>query len=306
MKEFLQLFLLMTAWSWSALSLFANDGKTTYAVVAGMWNDVGTTPFARTTVYTPSDSAEVVALLRADTGANDVLFYARHFVGRPYVAHTLEVADPELLVVNLRELDCTTLVETVCALAMTKRQGNDRFADFCRNLERLRYWGGQRNGYLSRLHYFTWWMHDNMAKGIVEEVSDTSHFTQPMVVRNGYMSRNAEKYKMLAAHPEWVPRIADLEREYNGPDGTYLPKWATALSRRQLSCVANGDIVAIVTTKAGLDYSHLGFAVWGKDGKLHLLNASMVYKRVVEDFVTLHDYLARYKTSVGIRLLRLR
>lgn len=306
MKRYLLYFFLIAACVGNARPLSANGGNAVCCVAAGDVADVCTGPSARTAVYTVADSAEVVSLLRADTGANDVLFYARHFVGRPYVAHTLEVADPELLVVNLRELDCTTLVETVCALAMTKRQGSDRFADFCRNLERLRYWGGQRNGYLSRLHYFTWWMRDNKAKGIVEDVSDDVHFTQPVVVRNGYMSRNAGKYKMLAAHPEWVSRIAKLEREYNGPDGTYLPQRATALSRKQLSCIEDGDIIAIVTTKAGLDYSHLGFAVWGEDGKLHLLNASMVYKRVVEDTVTLHDYLARYRTSVGIRLLRLR
>lgn len=258
------------------------------------------------TVYTSRDSAEVVRLLRSDTGKNDVLFFARHFIGRPYVAHTLEVADPEKLVVNLRGLDCTTLVETVCALAMTKRQGSDKFADFCENLERLRYWGGRRDGYRSRLHYFTWWMHDNMDKGIVEEVSDPTHFIAPVEVRNNYMSSHADKYKILAAHPAWVSDIAALERKYNGPDGFYLPERLTNLSRQQLQCVEDGDIVAIVTTKAGLDYSHLGFAVWGKDGKLHLLNASMVYKKVVEDVVMLHDYLARYKTSVGIRLLRLR
>ena len=60
-----------------------------------------------------------------------------------------------------------------------------------------------------------------------------------------------------------------------------------------------------MTTKAGLDYSHLGFAVWGKDGRLHLLNASSVHHRVVEEPMTLHRYLKERKTSVGIRLLRL-
>ena len=43
---------------------------------------------------------------------------ARYFVGRPYVASTLE-REPERLVVNLREWDCTTLVESAVALART-------------------------------------------------------------------------------------------------------------------------------------------------------------------------------------------
>ncbi len=135
------------------------------------------------------------------------------------------------------------------------------------------------DGYLSRLHYFTWWMHDNIEKGLFIEVIDKVYFTAPKTVNNYYMSQHASDYKMLASHPEWVDSIRAMERY--------------------------GDIIAIVTTKAGLDYSHLGFAVWGRDQKLHLLNASMVYKRVVEDTVTLYDYLAKRKTSVGIRLLRL-
>ena len=43
---------------------------------------------------------------------------ARYFVGRPYAASTLE-REPERLVVNLREWDCTTLVESAVALART-------------------------------------------------------------------------------------------------------------------------------------------------------------------------------------------
>ncbi len=256
-------------------------------------------------VYTRADSAEVVSLLRRDTGDNDVLCFARHFKGRPYVAHTLEVADPERLVVNLRQFDCTTLVETVCALALTRRQGSDRFEDYCRNLERLRYRSGRMNDYLSRLHYFTWWMHDNVAKGLFSEVCDGRHFTAPMVVRNAYMSAHYADYRLLAAHPEWRDSIAALERAENGPDGHYLPQTATALPKGRLGVVSDGDLVAVVTTKAGLDYAHLGFAVWGKDGKLHLLNASSVYKRVVEDSVTLNSYLAKRKSFTGIRLLRL-
>lgn len=258
------------------------------------------------TVYTPEDSTEVVELLREDVEGSDVLFYARHFLGRPYVAHTLEVADPERLVVNLRELDCTTLVETACALAMTKRQGSDSFADYCKNLQSLRYFDGKMDGYLSRLHYFTWWMHDNIDRGNVEEVADDNYITSPMNVNNYYMSQHASSYKMLAAHSEWTDSIAALEKAWNGADGNYLPESATALGADKLSVIKDGDIIAIVTTKAGLDYAHLGFAVWGKDGKLHLLNASMVYKKVVEDSTTLYDYLRKWKSATGIRLLRLK
>lgn len=257
--------------------------------------------------YTAADSAEVVSLLAAEVeGASDVLFYARHFIGRPYVAATLEVCDPEQLVVNLRELDCTTLVETVLALTMTKRQHATTFAAYCDNLRRLRYRDGVMNGYLSRLHYFTWWMHDNVRLGLLADVAQGQpHATAPITVRDSYMSAHPTAYKFLAAHPEWVDSIAAMERAENGADGYYIPEQFTALPASKLTEIKDGDLLAIVTTKAGLDYSHLGFAAWGRDGRLHLLNASSVYHRVVEDTVTLHDYLARRKTSVGIRPLRL-
>ena len=173
------------------------------------------------TLYTQADSARVEALLRENPGENDVLFYARKFIGVPYVAATLEKSDPEQLVVNLRQMDCTTLVETTLALTLTKRQQQTHFADYCRNLMALRYWHGKMDGYLSRLHYFTWWMHDNINKQLVEEVKDPAHFTTPITIKNAYMTTHPDKYKFLKQHPEWVDSIAVLERKYNGADGCY-------------------------------------------------------------------------------------
>ena len=48
----------------------------------------------RQTLYTAKDSLRVVELLRAETGANDVLYYARRFLDIPYVGGTFEKADP--------------------------------------------------------------------------------------------------------------------------------------------------------------------------------------------------------------------
>lgn len=83
-------------------------------------------------VYTAADSAKVVELLKLQPGHDDVLFYARKFKGVPYVASTLEKKDPEQLIINLKQLDCTTLVETALALTMTKRQGESTFEAYCK------------------------------------------------------------------------------------------------------------------------------------------------------------------------------
>ena len=261
--------------------------------------------YLQTVVYAAEDSVRVEQLLQADCGENDVLFFARQFLGTPYVAHTLEVSDPERLVVNLRQLDCTTLVETVNALAITHRKGQKRFSDFCRNLEAYRYRGGRMQGYLSRLHYFEWWINDATERGLVSEVADKKHFTGRKRIENSYMSRHYGKYKMLAAHPEWADSLRAMETAGNGAVVSYLPAAKTGLTSRELSCINTGDIVAIVTTKAGLDYSHLGFAVWGRDGRLHLLNASSIHKKVVLEPMTLRQYLGKHSTSVGIRVFRL-
>ncbi|MBP3228637.1 MAG: DUF1460 domain-containing protein [Bacteroidaceae bacterium] len=252
-------------------------------------------------VYTPADSAEVVSLLATEVEGDTVLYYARHFLGRPYVGHTLEVHDPEYLVVNLRELDCTTLVETVLALAVTKARGGTSFADYCRTLEQIRYRDGRRGDYTTRLHYYTWWKHDNERKSLVRTVTGRP-FTAPMAVSNTYMSQHPDRYAMLSAHPEFVPVIARMERAENGRDGTYLPTAATGRGRAALNMVGNGDIIGIVKMQGGIDISHLGFAVWGSDNKLHLLNASSLHKRVVEEPMTLQEYLQRQKRP-GIQVL---
>lgn len=285
--------------------LYAICGKSAVVPARPDLSDDATVPSGKA-VYETADSLEVVRLLNTDPGTNDVLFYARHFIGRPYVAHTLEVSDPERLVVNLRRLDCTTLVETVLALARTRREGGRTFARYLRNLEKIRYRGGQMNGYLSRLHYFSQWWHDNVDKELIVSVELPKHFTAPLFIRNHYMSRHPERYRILAAHPEWTDSIARMEHASNGADGYYLPESRTGMSRHILPCINDGDLVAIVTTKDGLDYSHLGFAVWGTDDKLHLLNASSVHKKVVEETKPLRQYLAGIKSSIGIRIWRLK
>lgn len=258
-------------------------------------------------IYETEDSVLVERLLRTDIASvSTTLRYARFFLGRPYVAHTLEKADPEQLVVNLRELDCTTIVETVGALTRASSVDIPSFSDFCQALERLRYWGGKINGYCSRLHYFTWWMHDNLSKSEIIEISDSIYTTTPLVVNNYYMSLYPDKYAFLKNNPERVTKIKALEKKYNKPDGCYIAARYLNRSKSELGFIKDGDIIAIVTAKRGLDYSHLGFAVWGKDGKLHMLHASSVKKKVVEDVIPLYDYLRKQPSALGIRVFRFR
>lgn len=255
-------------------------------------------------VCAATDAAEVQRLL-ADKSLKTPLDFARKFLGRPYVAATLEVADPEQVVVNLQGLDCATLVETSQALAMTRREGKTDVASYTRNLEKIRYFDGKNRGYTSRLHYLSFWMADLTKRKVAKEVLLPQTLTQPLEIRLNYMSTHADAYPFLINHPERVREIAQLERKYSGKVGRFLPKSNAGLSRQQLGAIHDGDIITVVTQKAGLDYSHQGIAFWGNDGKLHMLHASSERKRVIADERTLEDYLKRISHARGIRVFRI-
>jgi putative xylanase len=255
-------------------------------------------------VCAAADAAEVQRLL-ADKSLKTPLDFARKFLGRPYVAATLEVADPEQVVVNLQGLDCATLVETSQALAMTRREGKTDVASYSRNLEKIRYFDGKNRGYTSRLHYLSFWMADLTKRKVAKEVVLPQSLTQPLEIRLNFMSTHAGSYPFLKNHPERVREIAQLERKYSGKVGRFLPKSNAGLSRQQLGAIQDGDIITVVTQKAGLDYSHQGIAFWGNDGKLHMLHASSERKRVIADERTLEDYLKRISHAKGIRVFRI-
>lgn len=260
--------------------------------------------------YLREDSVMVVRLLsEAKTmpkGENPVLFFARKFIGKPYVAHTLEVNKKEQLVVNLRELDCTTFVETVLALTMTAKENNYSFKGYCDNLTKIRYQNGTLKDYSSRLHYFTAWIKDNVKMGIVDEVmGDTELFSGLQIVDATYMTKHSGSYKMLAGDTAMIRKITLMEKDICGQKYRYIPNGNIQDTKELRNIIHDGDVIAIVTSKKGLEISHLGFAVWRRDG-LHLLNASSLKHKVVEERSTLKNYLIGRKTALGVRVLRLK
>ena len=75
---------------------------------------------------------------------------AEFFLGNPYVAGTLDKNTKEKLVVNLREFDCVTYIETVIALADAAKTNELTFDDFSERLLKIRYRNAELNGYDSR------------------------------------------------------------------------------------------------------------------------------------------------------------
>ncbi len=269
------------------LFLFACLGKTT----------------AQTATYTKADSLKIVALL--SKGQPSTLYFANKFIGRPYVAHTLEVNDDERLVVNTRQLDCTTLIETVTALTLCTMQEKRTFADYMNMLTMLRYRQGHLDGYASRLHYFSDWIDDKQQMEFVSEVQQPNPpFSAIQRLKINYMSQHPKAYKALKNQPELVSLISQQEKELTGKTYRYIPKTAVGNTKEMREAVHDGDIIAITCSKPGLDIAHLGFAVWQKDG-LHLLNASQLHKKVVLEPMTLGKYLSKHPSHTGIRVIRI-
>lgn len=223
---------------------------------------------------------------------------ALFFRGTPYVASTLE-KEPEGLVVNLRELDCTTFAETVLALSRTLREEKTTFENFCENLQRLRYREGTIGDYTDRLHYMTDWFYENERKGIVKDMGrEIGGVSLPLDL--SFISTHPDSYKQLKNHPERVRRMADKEKEINLRPYYYVPK--QEIDKCSFG-IKNGDILCFVTSIKGLDVTHVGIAYW-KDGQLTFIHASSSAKKVIIQASSLRDYAEGIKSCKGILVAR--
>ena len=278
-------------------------------IIICVWMSIGAQASTGQVSAQPQDSATVCQLLEEarllPISANYPLFFARKFLDVPYVAHTLEVNNDERLVVNTRQLDCTTLVETVTALTLCAYRHLYTWRDYLNALVAMRYRDGRIDTYTSRIHYFTEWITANTEAGIVTEIQTPNPpFSAVQQVSVNYMSQHPESYKALRNHPEYVGKIREMERRVTGGRFRYIPKGVVGDAALLKKAVRDGDIIAITCNKKGLDITHLGFAVW-KDGALHLLNASQLHKKVVEEPMTLYQYLQQHPSHTGIRIIRI-
>lgn len=261
------------------------------------------------TQYEKGDSIYVIKLLSEarmqPPGTNYMVFFARRMCGLPYVGHTLEVNDTEQLVINLRQLDCTTFVENVLALTLCMKTGEATFDKFCGNIAMIRYAKDRQPHYTDRLHYFTSWIEHNTMKGLCHEIqSPAPPFTATQKLDINYMTTHTGSYRMLKINPEYIPAIRRTERLLTGRTYRYIPKTEVKNTQLLRSTIHDGDIIATTTSIKGLDTQHIGIAVWHNDG-LHMLNASSIHRKVVEEPMTLFQYLQKQKTMPGIRVVRI-
>lgn len=253
---------------------------------------------------TEEDRAIVHRYLDAMAGRDTLPFgelmveTALFFLDTPYVGGTLE-KEPEGLVVNLREMDCTTLVENVLALARTLQSGDPSFDTFCRELQTIRYREGRITGYPDRLHYMSDWIWENARKGIVRDLTAEASGV-PLPLDLSFISTHPQAYKQLEGRPDWIRQIAAKEKEINRRRYTYIPK--TEIDRAD-RCLQSGDVVCFVTTVPGLDVSHVGI-LYRKGERITFIHASTTAKRVIVNEASIQDYTARMKSNRGLMIAR--
>ena len=232
------------------------------------------------------------------------LHFAKQMLDVPYVAGTLDGNEEEQLVVRTDALDCTTLVETVLALYIADKRGERSYVAFKKALMQVRYRDGILDGYASRLHYFSEWIHNNEQMGFVKECTSEATCAQSQELWLDFMSTHPDSYLPMKQDSSLVKEIALLEKNWHGVQVAYIPKDKLNLSSEELK-IKDGDILAITTNIKGLDVVHVGFAFW-KGEKLHLLHASSVAKKVIEDPQSLYDYSKNKKAHTGVRAMRVK
>lgn len=227
---------------------------------------------------------------------------ARMFLGKPYVAHTLECT-PEQLSINIDELDCTTFVETVIAMAYTVGEGRTSWRDFVSNLEKIRYRDGDLDGYSSRLHYISDWIVNNSYRGNLQEVTSDFNCESYTIKTLDFMTTHRDSYKALSDENEYT-KLKNHEIGYRRHRYPYI-KTSTLKNKEIQNLLKDGDIIALTTKTPGLDVSHMGLIAI-VEGVPHLMHASMKAMKVIIDPLPLHKYLNNSKSLTGIRIIRIK
>lgn len=255
-------------------------------------------------IYTPDDKRIAEQKLNEFAGSANLpmpellVKIGYSFLGTPYVAATLENGAKEWLVINLRQLDCTTFAENCLALARTVKKGKSDFDSFAAELQRIRYRDGIRNGYPSRLHYFSEWITNNTKKGLVSDQPNLNGVRLDKTLN--FMSTHPEDYPVLKEHPELIPEIAVQEKNLSAKGIWYFPKDNPDNLIKNLH---EGDIIGLTSAIDGVDVNHVGIIV-RKNNKFHLLHAPLSGKKVLVSDGPISDFLKPDSKNSGIIIAR--
>ena len=143
------------------------------------------------------------------------------------------------------------------------------------------------------------WLKENERKGLIKDQTQTCA-GKPYKKSVSFMTSHLPLYPQLEDYRA-LEAVKMAEIELMRKSFFYIPKAEVA---KKESCIQNGDIIAITTSKSGLDISHQGFAIV-VNGRVHLLHASQDLKEVIISPEPLAEYLAKHASQTGIMISRL-
>lgn len=244
--------------------------------------------------------------------------FGRALEGTPYLDGTLEAPGPEACRVTTAGFDCVTFMELCLDLARVTGPAGPGAASGGAGVDRAertaaatpddvraavtftRYRGGRLADYTSRLHYTSEWIADNVAKGVVEDVTASLGGADCAAAVN-FMSRHPDAYAALEAHPAFVDSMRRIEEGVSALPRRCIPSDRVAAAEAGFR---TGDLVAIATSVEGLDYAHTGIIVRDAEGVPRFMHASSKHGRVVLDG-RLSEYLAGAPRSfTGVTVVR--
>ncbi len=199
------------------------------------------------------------------------------FLDVPYKENTLTggINTTEVLVINLRQVDCFTFLDYIEAMRVSSS-----YAEFERNLIRVRYKDGIVL-FKNRNHFFTDWVENNSS--FVSDVTEA--------IGCGKARKIQKTLNLKENRDRYLQGIKPIKRVIN-----YLP--ADFVDAQLTAGLKTGDYAGIYSDRPGLDVSHVGIIIKDRNDTF-IRHASSVKKRVVDE--PLIDYVS---SSPGIIILR--
>ena len=227
--------------------------------------------------------------------------------GTPYEPATLEAylrsgGDPtatEPLTLSLTRFDCVTLVEACLGLARVSLAQESTWDDFGSAIERMRYRGGHRGSYASRLHYFSEWISDGEERGLVRDLgAELGGVADARPLR--FMTEHRKSYPALTNDAVYE-NIASIERRLDARPRRVVPRERLAEIAPKLQ---TGDVLGFATAIPGLDVTHAAFAYRDAGGVLRVLHAPLSGGVVEVTRATLPEYVAAIRRATGVLVAR--
>ena len=192
----------------------------------------------------------------------------------------------KILPSDLQYLDCMTYVEHVLALAASRKASYRN--EFLPRLVDVMYCAkGQPLMNHHRNHFTSVWADKNENKGYLKNVARN----HPKATRRSLVLNKVGENRTFY--------VKDSFKIFESSQSIWYFDRQTILNKEFK--LKSGDIVAMVTSKKGLDVTHMGFYIENKDKKL-LRHASYKLNLVIDqDF---YQYLEKHDSTKGLMVFR--